>query len=138
MSLFLNIPVANLQRSRAFYTALGWSINENFSDDNAACIVLDNGNFLMILSRDYYATFLDGRKSVGDPASTSLAMISFDLPSREAVDAFAERAAAAGATMGKAVDLSFMYQWQFDDPDGNHFEPFWMDPAAAESGPPAE
>lgn len=138
MPFFVNLPVADLERSKSFYTALGWSINEAFTDENAACIVLGNDDYLMVLRRDYYETFLGGRKAVGDPGTTSLALLSFDLPTREAVDAFADRAAAAGATVGKTVDLGFMYQRQFDDPDGNHFEPFWMDPAAAEAGPPSE
>jgi len=137
MQIFINLPVENVDRAKAFYTALGWSINENFTDENAACVVIDDDKYLMVLRRDFYATFLDG-KAVGDPTTTSLALVSFDLPSKEAVDAFAERAAAAGARIGKTQDLGFMYQRQFDDPDGNHFEPFWMDPVAAESGPPAE
>jgi len=137
MQIFINLPVEDVDRAKAFYTALGWSINENFTDANAACVVLDDDKYLMVLRRDFYATFLDG-KTVGDPSTTSLALVSFDLPSREAVDAFTERAAAAGARIGMTQDLGFMYQRQFDDPDGNHFEPFWMDPAAAESGPPAE
>ena len=137
MGFFVNIPVADVERSKAFYTALGWSINENFSDENAACVVMGDEDYLMVLRRDFYASFLDG-KEVGDPATTSLALISFSFDSRDDVDAFAARAEAAGATMGKVIDLGFMYQRQFDDPDGNHFEPFWMDPVAAESGPPAQ
>ena len=137
MPFFVNLPVADVERSKTFYSALGWTINENFTDENAACVVLGNDNFLMAVGRDYYATFLDGRKEVGDPATSSLALLAFDLPTKEDVDAFIDRAEAAGAAVGKTVDLGFMYQRQFDDPDGNHFEPFWMDPVAAESGPPA-
>lgn len=138
MPFFVNLPVADVERSKAFYSALGWSINENFTDENAACVVIGDEDYLMVLRRDFYATFLDGRKEVGDPAATSLALISFSFDSREEVDAFIAGAEAAGAAIGKTVDLGFMYQRQFDDPDGNHFEPFWMDPAAAESGPPAQ
>ncbi|OJX65623.1 MAG: hypothetical protein BGO95_01860 [Micrococcales bacterium 73-13] len=137
MHIFVNLPVADVERSKAFFTAIGWSINEQFTDENAACVVLDEDKFLMVLRRDFYATFLEG-KQVGDPVTTSLALVSFDLPSKEEVDAFIDRVAAAGGEVGKTSDLGFMYQRQFDDPDGNHFEPFWMDPVAAESGPPAE
>lgn len=137
MSIFVNLPTADVERAKTFYTALGWSINELFSDENAACVVIDETTYLMVLRRDFYAGFLDG-KEVGDPATTSLALISFDLPSKEAVDAFIERVEAAGGKVGKTNDLGFMYQRQFDDPDGNHFEPFWMDPAAAVDGPPAD
>ena len=137
MHIFVNLPVADVERSKAFFTAIGWSINEQFTDENAACVVLDEDKFLMVLRRDFCATFLEG-KQVGDPVTTSLALVSFDLPSKEEVDAFIDRVAAAGGEVGKTSDLGFMCQRQFDDPDGNHFEPFWMDPVAAESGPPAE
>jgi len=137
MPIFVNLPIADVERSKAFFTAIGWSINPNFTDENAACVVIDEEKYLMVLRRDFYAGFLDG-KEVGDPATTSLALIAFDLPSREDVDAFIDRVTAAGGKVGPTQDLGFMYQRQFDDPDGNHFEPFWMDPAAAAGGPPAE
>lgn len=133
---FVNLPTADVERAKAFFIALGWSINPLFTDENAACIVIDEDKFLMVLRRDFYAGFLDG-KELGDPATTSLALLSFTLPSREHVDAFIDRAEAAGAKIGRTQDFGFMYQRQFDDPDGNHFEPFWMDPAAAEQGPEA-
>jgi len=138
MSIFVNLPVADVDRAKAFYSGLGWTINENFTDENAACVVIDETTYLMVLRRDFYATFLDGRKEVGDPETTSLALISFDLPSREAVDEFAAKVEEAGGRVGPVRDLGFMYQREFDDPDGNHFEPFWMDPAAAAGGPPTE
>jgi len=138
MTILINLPVADLDRSKAFYIAIGWTINENFTDDNAACIVIDDDKYLMILRRDFYSGFLPAGKTIGDPATTSLALIAFDLPSKADVDAFMDGVAAAGGKVGKTEDLGFMYQRQFDDPDGNHFEPFWMDPAAAESGPPTE
>ncbi|MGO1543915.1 MAG: VOC family protein [Gulosibacter sp.] len=137
MSIFVNIPVADVERSRAFFTAIGWTINNNFSDENAISVEIADGQYLMALQRDYYQTFI-GSKSVGDPSTQSLALIAFDLPSRDAVDAFNEAVRQAGGKVGEIQDHGFMYGGQFDDPDGNHFEPFWMDPAAAESGPPAE
>lgn len=137
MHIFINLPVADAERAKAFFVAIGWSINENFTDENAACVVIEDDKYLMVLRRDFYQTFLDD-KQVGDPATTSLALISFDLPSKGGVDAFVDRVAAAGGVVGRTQDLGFMYQRQFDDPDGNHFEPFWMDPVAAQQGPPAE
>lgn len=137
MHIFINLPVTDVERSKEFFTAIDWGINENFTDENAACVVIEDDKYLMVLRRDFYGTFLDG-KQVGDPATTSLALVSFDLPSKEDVDAFIARAEEAGATVGRTLDLGFMYQRQFDDPDGNHFEPFWMDPVAAQQGPPSE
>lgn len=133
---FVNLPTADVERAKSFFTALGWTINPLFTDENAACVVIDNDKYLMVLRRDFYAGFLDD-KEVGDPATTSLALLAFSLPSRDDVDAFITRAEAAGAKVGRTQDFGFMYQRQFDDPDGNHFEPFWMDPAAAEQGPEA-
>ena len=98
MNFFANFPVADLERSKAFFTALGWSINEAVTDDNAACFVLDDDLYLMALRRDYYASLGDGSKQVGDPATTSLVTFAFDFPTRADVDAFVAKAEAAGAT----------------------------------------
>ncbi|QUY63442.1 VOC family protein [Gulosibacter molinativorax] len=136
MSIFLNIPTSDVERSKVFFTAIGWSVNPNFSDENAVSVEMSDGQYLMALHRDYYQTFI-GDKTVGDPATQSLALIAFDLDSREAVDAFLETVGKAGGKVGKIQDHGFMYGGQFDDPDGNHFEPFWMDPEAAAGGPPA-
>ena len=133
MNFFANFPVADLERSKAFYTALGWSLNEAVTDDNAACFILDDDLYLMALRRDYYASLGDGSKQVGDPMTTSLVTFAFDFPTRADVDAFVAKAEAAGAKLGGTDDYGFMYQRHFDDPDGNHFAPFWMDP----DGPPA-
>ncbi len=134
----MNLSTADVAAARAFYEGLGWTINPNFSDENAICVVLDADKFLMVLRRDFFAGCVPEGTGAGDPAVAVTALVSFDLPSRADVDAFIERAEAAGAKVGKTQDLGFMYQRQFDDPDGNHFEPFWMDPVAAESGPPSE
>ncbi len=133
-NIFVNLPTADVSRALAFFSALGWTINPLFTDENAVCVVIDDDKYLMVLRRDFYAGFLDG-KQLGDPATTSLALVAFSLDSREAVDAFIDRAETAGARIGRTQDFGFMYQRQFDDPDGNHFEPFWMDPAASEQGP---
>jgi predicted lactoylglutathione lyase len=133
MHFYANFPVSDVERSKAFFTALGWKLNEQATDDNVACFVLDDDKYLMALRRDYYASLGDGTKEVGDPSTTSLVTFAFDFPSREAVDEFVDRAEAAGATVGPRDDYGFMYQRQFDDPDGNHFAPFWMDP----EGPPS-
>lgn len=132
MSFFVNLPVTDLDRAKAFYTALGWSINDKFTDQNAACVVMRDGVYLMASSREFYASLGDGRKQVGDPATTSMVALAFDFPSREEVDSFVARAEAAGATLGKTDDYGFMYQRDFEDLDGHQFAPFWMSP----DGPP--
>ena len=85
MNFFANFPVADLDRSKAFFTALGWGLNEAVTDDNAACFILDDDLYLMALRRDYYASLGDGSKQIGDPATTSLVTFAFDFPTREDV-----------------------------------------------------
>ena len=129
MNFFANFPVADLDRSKAFFTALGWKLNETVSDDNAACFILEDDLYLMALRREFYASLGDGSKEIGDPATTSLVTFAFDFPTRADVDSFVEKAEAAGAKIGETADYGFMYQRQFEDPDGNQFAPFWMDSA---------
>lgn len=129
--MFVNLVTDDLPAARAFYAALGWTINPQFSDDNAICVVITQHNYLMVLRREFYEGFLEGTgKVTADARTTSMALIAFSLDSRQAVDDFIALAQAAGAKIGKTQDMGFMYQRQFDDLDGNHFEPFYMDPAA--------
>ncbi|WP_433802530.1 VOC family protein [Actinomycetospora sp. CA-084318] len=136
-SMFVNLPVTDLDRSKAFYEALGFRINPAFTDHNAACVVVEEDhNFFMLLLRDFFQTFTD--RPIGDPSKDVLTTIGLFLDSREAVDA----TVAAGLGLGgredrPASDYGFMYQRQLTDPDGNVLEFGWMDPKAAEQGPPA-
>jgi uncharacterized protein len=130
--IFVNLPVANLERSKAFYTALGFTINPQFSDDTAACVVLSDTIFLMILTHqkfDFFAT-----QPRPDSTKTTGCLIALSRDSREEVDAMTAAALTAGGHEPKpAMDLGFMYYRTFTDPDGHLFEPMWMDPAAVQS-----
>ena len=134
MNFFATIPVADLERSKAFFSSLGWGLNEQMTDQNGACFVLQEGLHLMAARRDFFGSLTDGRKEVGDPETTSMVTFAFDFPSREDVDAFADRVEAAGGNILPTDDYGFMYQRPFEDPDGNQFAPFWVDPEA----PPPE
>ena len=134
--IFVNLPTSDLERAKAFFTGLGWRINENFTDDNAACIVIDEHLYLMILTREFFATFTD--KAIADPHTSLQVETAFSRESREGVDAIIEKAVAAGGTEHRdAQDYGFMYARDFEDPDGNLFSAVWMDPVAAEQGPDA-
>lgn len=135
--MFVNLPVTDLERAKAFYTALGFTINPLFTDHNAACVVVEDGhNYFMILVRDFFQTFSD--RPVGDPSVTVSASTAIFLDSREAVDeTIAAGLAAGGVEERPASDYGFMYQRQLADPDGNILEFGWMDPGAAEQGPEA-
>jgi len=128
VSIYVNVPVADLERSKRFFSALGWAADERFSSEHGAAFVIDDGQYLMVAEREFFAGMIRSGKTLGDPAKVALTAIAFDLPSRAAVDALVARAEAAGATLDPVDDYGFMYQRGFDDPDGNHFEPFWAEP----------
>lgn len=131
--LFVNLITDNLPAARTFYEALGWTINPQFSDENAISVVISPENYLMVLRRDFYEGFLEGTgKTTTDSHKVAQVLIAFSLDSKQEVDDFIAKARVAGAKIGKTQDLGFMYQSQFDDLDGNHFEPFYMDPATVE------
>ncbi|MET1044260.1 MAG: VOC family protein [Microbacteriaceae bacterium] len=135
-AVFVNLPTADLDRSKAFFEGLGWSINPLFTDENAACVVIDENVYLMVLTRDFFQTFTD--KPIADPQTSAQVETAFSRDSRDDVDAFMEKVLAAGGTEPRdAQDYGFMYARDFEDPDGNLFSVLWMDPVAAEQGPEA-
>lgn len=134
--VFVNLPTADLERSKAFCTALGCEINPLFSDENAACIVWSDDVFFMVLTREYFATFAD--KKIIDPLAEAQVSVSFSRDSRDDVDAILARGLAAGGSEPKpAQDHGFMYSRDLDDPDGNSLGFLYMSEAAAEQGPDA-
>lgn len=136
-AMFVNLPVTDLERAKAFYTALGFTINPMFTDHNAACVVVEEDhNYFMILVREYFQTFTD--LPIGDPAKNPSVSTAIFLDSREEVDTLAAAGLAAGGCEERpASDYGFMYQRQLADPDGNLIEFGWMDPVAAAQGPGA-
>ncbi|MBK0418495.1 glyoxalase [Leucobacter sp. CSA1] len=134
--IFVNFATDDLERSKAFYTALGCEINPLFTDENAACIVWDEQVYFMVLTREYFATFTD--KKIADSRATAQVLVALSRESREDVDRTLEAGVrAGGAEPRPAQDLGFMYSRDLEDPDGNILEFLYMDPAAAEQGPAA-
>ncbi|KQP83524.1 VOC family protein [Aeromicrobium sp. Leaf291] len=130
MSLFITCPVESVERATAFYAALGWSLNQEMSDHNVSCFEIGSAQYVMLGSREMYAAVGGVEELVGGADTLSKVTVSFDLGSREEVDALVERAAGAGGRIGDIDDYPFMYQRQFDDLDGYHYSPFWMKPDA--------
>ncbi len=129
--IFVNLPITNLPRARACYEGLGFTSNEQFSDDTAACVVISDAIYLMILTREKFASF--ATLPVGDPSQTCSTLIALSCDDKAAVDGMVAAALAHGGTEPRPTsDLGFMYQRTIADPDGNTFEPFWMDPAAVQ------
>ena len=134
--LFLNLPVADLTASRKFFERLGFSFDERFCDDGAACMVVSDQGFVILLERDRFAEFVV--RPVADPGAATALTVGVSADSRAAVDEFAEAALAAGAQPAKdPQEYGFMYQRSFHDLDGHLWEVMWMDPVAAEKGPEA-
>lgn len=132
MAAFVNLPVADLPRAIAFYTGAGFTLDPRMTDDTAACILIGDGLFAMLLTHAKWATFTD--KPVADTHKVSALMLAFDHPDRASVDALMDRVLAAGGTEPRPVqDLGFMYGRAFQDPDGHIWEPFWFDTAALEN-----
>jgi predicted lactoylglutathione lyase len=130
MSLFITCPVESVERATAFYSALGWTLNAEMSDHNVSCFAIAPEQYVMLGSREMYASVGGVRGVDRRTRHPSKVTVSFDLASREAVDEIVERAGAAGGRIGDTDDYPFMYQRQFDDPDGYHYSPFWMKPDA--------
>ena len=129
--IFLNLPVTDLTRSIAFYGALGATQNMQFSDETAACMVVSDTIHVMLLTHAKYRQFTG--KPIADAHATSQSLIALSEASREAVDAMVANAVGGGgvADPGPVQDHGFMYGRSFEDPDGHHWEVFWMDVEAA-------
>ncbi len=137
--IFVNLPVADLAASTAFYSALGFTQNHMFSDETASGMEWSDTIKVMLLSHDKWKSFTS--KPIVDAHSSAQVALCVSMESRAAVDEITE---AAGKHGGKA-DINpkqefgdVMYGRSFEDPDGHVWEPMWMDPAMATEGPPAE
>ena len=135
--MLVNLPVTDLDRSKQFYAAIGFTLNPAFSDHNAACFTVeDDHSAIMILTRDFFQTMSE--LPIGDPKVNPSVSTAVFLDSREAVDSALTAGLAGGGTEPhEAADYGFMYQRQLNDPDGNIIEFGWMDPTAAAQGPEA-
>ena len=134
--MFLNLAVRDLDAAVEFFTKLGLSFDERFTDETATCMLVGEDAYVMLLTEAKFKEFTT--KAVADPKTQTEAMVALSAESREEADTFADNALAAGATQANdPSDLGFMYSRSFYDPDGHHWEIFWMDPAAVEQGPEA-
>lgn len=126
--VFINLPVSDLERSKAFYEKLGFTNNPDFTDENGAAMVWSDAIYVMLLTHEFYKKFI-GDKTIADTNSQSATLLALSLDSREAVQAFADTAKANGGDyyqvdMGMPEDQ--MFGLEVTDPDGNHWEPVWM------------
>ncbi len=127
--IFVNLPVTDLPKAMAFYTALGFTNNPQFSDDAGACMVWSEAIYVMILTHAKWKTFT--KRPIPDPGSSEVSL-ALTCEARDEVNRLVEAGAASGGTadVNPPEDHGFMYQRTVADPDGHIWEPFWMDPAA--------
>ncbi|KRA42738.1 VOC family protein [Pseudoxanthomonas sp. Root630] len=131
--IFVNLPVRDLDKAKAFFSALGYASNPQFTDENAACVVISDSIYVMLLVEPFFQGFT--RKSLCDARTHTEVLICFSVASRSEVDAMVAKALAAGGREPmEAKDYGFMYQRGFEDLDGHLWEVVRMD----ESGVPAE
>ncbi|MCK8435974.1 glyoxalase [Streptomyces sp. D2-8] len=129
--IFVNLCTGDLGASKKFFTELGFTINEQFSDDTTASVVISETIVVMVHTKDKYSQFT--KKEIADSTTTSEVLVALSAESREKVDELVEKAVAAGGSVsGETQDHGFMYGRAFDDVDGHTFEVVWMDPAAVE------
>lgn len=131
--IFVNLPVADLPRSKAFYSALGFTHNPAFSDETGACMVWSEAIHVMLLTHGKWQGFT--ARPICPPGSSEVSL-AFTCDSRAEVDALVTAGAASGgmADVNPPEDHGFMYQRTIADPDDHIWEPFWMDPAAMTGG----
>jgi predicted lactoylglutathione lyase len=128
IKIFVNLPVADLNASKAFFGKLGYTFNPQFTNDDAACMVISEDIYAMLLTHGFFKQFTS--KEIADSKKTTEVLVCLSADSRQAVDQLVDKAMAAGA--GKCrdpQDYSFMYGRSFQDPDGHIWEIMWMDPA---------
>jgi len=125
-NIFINLPIENLDKTVEFFTKLGFTFNMQFTNENATCMIVEENIFVMLLVEEYFKTFT--KKELINRKSQVGQLLSLNMESREAVDAFVNIALSSGATQAsEPIDHGFMYQNSFDDINGYTWEIFWMD-----------
>lgn len=128
--IFVNLPVKDLDVTMEFFTKLGFEFNPKFTNENAACMVVSQDIFVMLLTENFFQTFT--KKELADATKVTEVITALSVESREAVDELVAVALEAGAEEAReAQDMGFMYSRSFSDPNGHIWEAFWMDEAAA-------
>lgn len=125
--IFVNLPVKDLKKSMDFFSQLGFSFNLQFTDEKAACLIINDGSiYAMLLTETMFRNFT--KKEIADASKTTEAIIALDIESREKVDEMVQTAIRAGGSIyADAQDHGWMYQHGFADPDGHQWELLYMD-----------
>lgn len=126
--IYVNLPVKDLKRSMEFFNELGFSFNPQFTDEKAACMVIDENIYVMLLTESFFQTFT--QKKITDAGKSTEVLVCISLESRGQVDEIVKRAVDAGAKSAMTPqDHGFMYGHGFHDLDGHIWELIYMDPS---------
>ena len=129
--IFPNLAVKDLDRSRTFFAELGFTFDPRFTDENATAMIVNEQASVMLLREEFFRSFTS--KELVDSTRQIESIIAVSAESREGVDALCDRALEVGGSpAGEPMELDFMYGRSFNDPDGHHWEVFWMDMEAVE------
>ena len=127
--MFVNLCVRDVAKSMAFFGVLGFRFDPKFTDDNAACLIVNDSASVMLLAEPFFRTFT--KREPCDTRSHTEGLFALSCDSRAEVDAMVHRAVDSGGSYAmEPIDHGFMYGWSFYDLDGHHWEVLWMDPAA--------
>jgi predicted lactoylglutathione lyase len=127
--IFVNLPVEDLPKSIAFFTALGFTFNPQFTDETATCMIVTDDIYVMLLTHAKFREFTP--KPICDATKSTEVLVALALQSRERVNELIRKAVAAGGTTyAEPKDYGFMWQHGFQDLDGHIWELFYMDPNA--------
>ena len=126
--IFVNLPVKNLDSSMAFFRKLGFTFNPHFTDETAACMVISDTIFAMLLTESKFKEFT--KKPVADASKTTEVLTALSADSKDEVNKLVDAALKAGATEARdPMDYGFMFGRSFNDLDGHIWEVIWMDPS---------
>ncbi|MDB5162060.1 MAG: Glyoxalase family protein [Candidatus Saccharibacteria bacterium] len=126
--IYVNLAVSDLEKSTAFYEALGFVKNPMFSDENASGLAWSDEIYLMILKRDFYKRFLRD-KTIADPKTTSGVLLAISMDSKDDVRKFADTAKEQGGDffqVDNGISEDMMFGFEVLDPDGYQWEALWM------------
>lgn len=128
-NIFVNLPVKDLGRSTEFFKKLGFSFNPEFTDDTAACMILNGSGYVMLLTHAKFKAFAPN--PIADATKSTEVLVALSCENRGQVDELVAKAVSAGgSTYAKPKDYGFMYGHGFQDLDGHVWEVFYMDPKA--------
>lgn len=127
--IFVNLPVKDLEKSKAFFSALGFSFNEQFTDEKAACLIIGENIYAMLLVEEFFKSFI--KKDIADSSKFAEVINAFSVDTKEQVNELADKALAAGAIQySEPQDYGWMYSRAFQDLDGHLWEVMYSDLSA--------